>query len=632
MKIGNESKNRLVSSLTPLLNSRDTNAHRASLVLQSMSRADGGPGSGNWGHEGRPGEVGGSAEGGGKHNRIEKRGGSFTSFSKRQKKLAQPHKPSTNELIKVPTGTKILGYDGGMIEKFDSTHFFNTKTGDIYDAYKMHHVLKDKDVKLAIPKSSNKNYQKYKAANFEPGYLTAETLDGFPDNAVLEMPNGKQYKNFGNGLWIKTGEGGSMYTSSTIVKELAQKENKTNGASSEEAFIPLPHQLHQYPVGTTIEGHYGDTWEKINDTDFVNQMTGEVEDYAQIAGYAAANHEKMKVKQPSGKTYSQRDLQQLPKGTIITGHSMGTLKKISGGYWETEDGKEVLGCYNLSESSENQSGKLKIEKPGDKPSTSQPTQEAAKAPEPAKPPKSTMFAGQNGCKHSDSCFTEERRKNAKYFEDPKDADNMLRAQCGELWQTLDYDTKDAFRSYTGGGYQDINECLRANKSDGYREKQIKNMTATIAKSELPIDMILPRGSSRGTVSKMLGCDPEDLGNPDFLAKLVGKTMSDDGFLSCGSCKGKGMTKKCRLEIYAPKGTKAIYAEPFSTCGNGKGMNWDSLKLDGKSTQSSFSSEFETILQRGTRLRITEAHLEGEGFFGQKTVIRCEVVEQKPFDL
>ena len=625
MKIGNESRNRLVSSLTPLLNSRDSNAHRASSVLQSMTRLDGGPGSGNWGHEGRPGEIGGSAEGGGKHNRIEKRGGSFTSFSKRQKKLAKPHKPSVNELQKVPTGTKILGYDGGIIEKFDSTHFFNPKTGDIYDAAKMHNVLKEKDVKLAIPKSSNKNYQKYKAANFEPGYLTAETLDGFPDDAVLEMPNGKQYKNFGNGLWIKTGEGGSMYTSKAIVKELSGGESKTSGGSSEEAFIPQPHELHQYPVGTIIEGHYGDTWEKIDKVNYVNQMTGEVEDYAQIAGYALAHQETMTVKQPSGKVHSQKDLQDLPKGTVITGHSMGTLKKVSGGYWETEDGSDVIPCYDLAESSENKGGKLQIAQPGDKTSSSQSTQE------PSKPPKSTMFADQNGCKHGESCFTAERRQNAKFFEEPKEFDDMLRAQSGELWQKLDHDTKEAFRSYTSSGYEDINECLREGKKDSYREDQIRGMTAAIAESELPMDMILPRGSSRGTVSKMLGCDPHDLTDPAFLAKLPGMTMSDEGFMSCGSCKGKGMSKKCRLEIYAPKGTKGIYAEPFSSLGNGAGMNWDSLKLDGKSPQSTFSHEFETILQRGTRLRITEAHLEGEGIH-QKTVIRCEVVEQKPFDL
>lgn len=44
-------------------------------------------------------------------------------------------------------------------------------------------------------------------------------------------------------------------------------------------------------------------------------------------------------------------------------------------------------------------------------------------------------------------------------------------------------------------------------------------------------------------------------------------------------------------------------EPFSACGNGTGINWDD-RLDGKSKKKSFSKEQETILQRGTSVRIT----------------------------
>ena len=36
--------------------------------LMRRQRFDGGPGSGNWSHEGRPGQLGGSAAGGGSHN------------------------------------------------------------------------------------------------------------------------------------------------------------------------------------------------------------------------------------------------------------------------------------------------------------------------------------------------------------------------------------------------------------------------------------------------------------------------------------------------------------------------------------------------------------------------------------
>lgn len=52
----------------------------------SLLSVDGGEGSGDWGHEGRPGKVGGSAPGGGVENRINKEGGGFTSKAKEKAK------------------------------------------------------------------------------------------------------------------------------------------------------------------------------------------------------------------------------------------------------------------------------------------------------------------------------------------------------------------------------------------------------------------------------------------------------------------------------------------------------------------------------------------------------------------
>ena len=47
---------------------------------------DGGPGSGNWGHAGRPGKIGGSAKGGGKTNRTGTKETGFSSAAKERKK------------------------------------------------------------------------------------------------------------------------------------------------------------------------------------------------------------------------------------------------------------------------------------------------------------------------------------------------------------------------------------------------------------------------------------------------------------------------------------------------------------------------------------------------------------------
>lgn len=47
-----------------------------------------------------------------------------------------------------------------------------------------------------------------------------------------------------------------------------------------------------------------------------------------------------------------------------------------------------------------------------------------------------------------------------------------------------------------------------------------------------------------------------------------------------------------MNIYAPQGTKMIYAEPFSAFDNGDGIN-------------SFGNEAEMILQRGTQFKVVK---------------------------
>ena len=70
---------------------------------------DGGKGSGNWGHEGRKGKLGGSAPGGGVHNRITEEGGTYTSFSKKQKKLAMIAVGRSSRTGITCSGVKVTG-------------------------------------------------------------------------------------------------------------------------------------------------------------------------------------------------------------------------------------------------------------------------------------------------------------------------------------------------------------------------------------------------------------------------------------------------------------------------------------------------------------------------------------------
>ena len=72
----------------------------------------------------------------------------------------------------------------------------------------------------------------------------------------------------------------------------------------------------------------------------------------------------------------------------------------------------------------------------------------------------------------------------------------------------------------------------------------------------------------------------------------------------GSAKGQGFSGNILMNIYAPAGTKMMYVEPFSHYG-GHDYNWD-----GKSKQSHFGGEFETIMQQGTQFRITKIERRG----------------------
>lgn len=111
--------------------------------------------------------------------------------------------------------------------------------------------------------------------------------------------------------------------------------------------------------------------------------------------------------------------------------------------------------------------------------------------------------------------------------------------------------------------------------------------------------------------------------PSDLQDLVGMVMQEGGFMSTGSRKGKGFGYKgVILNIYAPKGAKAAYMEPISAFGNGAGRSWDGIQKF-----TSFSTEHETLFQRGTKMRITKVYTTNG-----KTYIDCEVIGQEIKDL
>lgn len=206
------------------------------------------------------------------------------------------------------------------------------------------------------------------------------------------------------------------------------------------------------------------------------------------------------------------------------------------------------------------------------------------------------------------------------------ADKALIDTASKQWIAATEKEKDFTYEYTHH-YCDVNEPLQGRKYDNYQTKErfiekVNNITSYIEKNELPTDMWFTRGDDG---MKDIESRIKFAGGsmPNNLQDLVGMEMQEGGFMSTGSRKGKGFnTRSVIMNIYAPKGTKAAYVEPFSAFGCGDKRSWD-----GVSRFSTYSSEHETLFQRGTRMRITKVYEEGG-----KTYIDCEVIGQEIRDL
>ena len=220
---------------------------------------------------------------------------------------------------------------------------------------------------------------------------------------------------------------------------------------------------------------------------------------------------------------------------------------------------------------------------------------------------------------------------------PKEADNALRVKTGEVWQKATQTERNAIYDYTQS-YHKFNEPLRGieygtnaykgvgktdlNASYANNGNKLNAMTKIIDKCSYDHDMWLQRGCGFSGMDKFLDIDSDILryGSEKELQKeLLGKTVTEYGFMSCGSSKGQGFSGDILFNIYAPSGTKMMYVKPFSAFGNGSGKSWD-----GKATQSSFGHELETILQQGTQFNITKV----EKTKGQ-IYVDLEVINQLP---
>lgn len=142
-----------------------------------QNRQDGGPGSGNWGHAGRPGQPGGSAKGGGKRFRLSTPDGGFASLAaaykenaKHSKEHPEPPKPKEPE-----------------------------KPKKSYEELKADRKAADKEVKAAILKfneklfaskeDAEKAFEEYKAAAEKSHAITREMFKSIDDCKDIDDVN-----------------------------------------------------------------------------------------------------------------------------------------------------------------------------------------------------------------------------------------------------------------------------------------------------------------------------------------------------------------------------------------------------------------------------------------------------------
>ena len=113
------------------------------------------------------------------------------------------------------------------------------------------------------------------------------------------------------------------------------------------------------------------------------------------------------------------------------------------------------------------------------------------------------------------------------------------------------------------------------------------------------------------------------GDVNSLLNIVkGERFQSHSFMSTGIADGTGFGGQIAYKIYAPKGTKAIYAEPTSYFGST--ISGEEIYKTGKS-YSSVGGEAEIIIQRGTTFRITDI-VKKVGSYE----VRMEVVDQPDY--
>ena len=213
----------------------------------------------------------------------------------------------------------------------------------------------------------------------------------------------------------------------------------------------------------------------------------------------------------------------------------------------------------------------------------------------------------------ESAYTQKRKDKAIWCKTSRISMNRFKDKADEVYNAaLEEERQAAYRYTQGSGY--INRPLRGydggwgkhnfkgvgnvplDNESSLAPKDIDSLTTLINKSTYDNDIWLQRGVDDNGLAGFLQLDSL---NESKLNALIGQSVTDTAFMSCGAAKGTGFGGNI-INIYCPKGTKMLY-------------------IDGR---SAYATENEMLIQRNTRFRITKVEKSGWRYF-----IDVEVVGQ-----
>ena len=224
----------------------------------------------------------------------------------------------------------------------------------------------------------------------------------------------------------------------------------------------------------------------------------------------------------------------------------------------------------------------------------------------------------------DDVYSAARKDLALWHINERDALDYFFDFTVEQWKTMSAAEKHGVWNYTEGSAY-CTETLRG--IQGYRyypsrkaltvvERDVEEITNALARSSVDQDVWVKRDEIAAFMDYRFGINLDSFKSDP--SKLVGKIGTDESFMSCGSCRNTNFGyKSVCLNIYAPKGTRMMYCEPFSEYGEFK-KKWDGV------TKPSYLNENEVLLQRGTKFRITKAEWNAAD---QKWYIDMEIIAQ-----